>query len=243
MNLLLIHGAWHSSWIWDLCLPQLKTFCHPIRIDLPGRIPSKDRSYLELNLNAYVQAVIHKINALQEPCYLLGHSMSGMVISQVAEKIPNKIKGLIYLSAFIPSHGECIFDMTSTFESPGISPELNFLPKKNQVTIQQSLTTLDLFYGQCESAIARHALSLISTEPLKPFATPVTLSANHFGIVKKYVIHARKDKAIPLVEQQKMTKKITPTQVFELESDHSPFLSQTTSLCNIIRDIIYTQSD
>lgn len=42
---------------------------------------------------------------------LVGHSYAGMVISGVAEMIPDKIKLLIYLDAYIPQDDKTAFDL------------------------------------------------------------------------------------------------------------------------------------
>jgi pimeloyl-ACP methyl ester carboxylesterase len=42
---------------------------------------------------------------------LAGHSYGGMVITGVADRIPERIKALAYLDAFIPQDGQSLFDI------------------------------------------------------------------------------------------------------------------------------------
>jgi hypothetical protein len=42
---------------------------------------------------------------------LVGHSYGGMVIGGAAEKIPDRIKRLVYLDAYIPQDGKSVFDL------------------------------------------------------------------------------------------------------------------------------------
>ncbi|MEB2552551.1 alpha/beta fold hydrolase, partial [Burkholderia gladioli] len=42
---------------------------------------------------------------------LMGHSYGGMVITGVADRIPTRIRRLIYWNAFVPNNGECLNDM------------------------------------------------------------------------------------------------------------------------------------
>jgi pimeloyl-ACP methyl ester carboxylesterase len=44
---------------------------------------------------------------------LCGHSYGGIVISGVADRIPERIRTLVYLDAFVPENGECLFDLLS----------------------------------------------------------------------------------------------------------------------------------
>ena len=42
---------------------------------------------------------------------LLGHSYGGMVITAVADTMPDKIAALVYLDAFVPEDGQSLFDL------------------------------------------------------------------------------------------------------------------------------------
>jgi pimeloyl-ACP methyl ester carboxylesterase len=42
---------------------------------------------------------------------LVGHSYGGLVIGGVAEKIPQKIKRLVYLDGYIPQDNKSAFDL------------------------------------------------------------------------------------------------------------------------------------
>jgi pimeloyl-ACP methyl ester carboxylesterase len=41
---------------------------------------------------------------------LVGHSYGGMVIRHVADRLPDRIRSLIYLDAFVPENGKTLFD-------------------------------------------------------------------------------------------------------------------------------------
>jgi pimeloyl-ACP methyl ester carboxylesterase len=47
---------------------------------------------------------------------LFGHSYGGMVIGGVAEKIPDKIRHLVYLDGYIPEDGKTAFDLIPGLE-------------------------------------------------------------------------------------------------------------------------------
>jgi pimeloyl-ACP methyl ester carboxylesterase len=44
---------------------------------------------------------------------LCGHSYGGFVIGGVADQIPDQIRALLYLDAFVPEDGECVLDLRS----------------------------------------------------------------------------------------------------------------------------------
>ncbi len=47
---------------------------------------------------------------------LVGHSYGGMVIGGVAEKIPDRIKRMVYLDGYIPEDGKTAFDLIPGLE-------------------------------------------------------------------------------------------------------------------------------
>jgi pimeloyl-ACP methyl ester carboxylesterase len=44
---------------------------------------------------------------------LCGHSYGGNVITGAADQVPERIRELVYLDAFVPEDGECVFDLHS----------------------------------------------------------------------------------------------------------------------------------
>ena len=102
----LIHGAWHGAGCWEKVVPLLKEAGHQVHtIDLPG-VGEDQTPISEVTLDAYVSAVSELISTISKPLVLVGHSMGGMIITQVAELVPEKIDTLIYLTAFSPRDGE-----------------------------------------------------------------------------------------------------------------------------------------
>jgi pimeloyl-ACP methyl ester carboxylesterase len=45
-----------------------------------------------------------------EDIVIVGHSYGGMIITVVADRIPEKIRSLVYLDAFVPEDRKCQFD-------------------------------------------------------------------------------------------------------------------------------------
>src|SRR5690606_27144500 len=121
---LLVHGAWHGAWCWNRLIPLLHDAGHKvITPDLPGHgddnTPVKD-----ISAKLYVDSLRAIILAQQEPVRLVGHSMAGMVISRVADVIPDHIHTLIYLTGFLLGDGQCIRDIEAEVSDSLVSPNL-----------------------------------------------------------------------------------------------------------------------
>ena len=48
------------------------------------------------------------MNNISSPVVLVGHSAGGLTISGAAEKAPEQVKALVYVSAVIPKDGESL---------------------------------------------------------------------------------------------------------------------------------------
>lgn len=221
---LLLHGAWHAGWCWRRIIPLLSAMGHTvIAPDLPGH-GADNTPFDQITLETYVTFIKKIINAQIKPVILVGHSMAGVIISQLAEYMPEKIEQLIYLAAFIPSNGESLSQEAKKSSLPGVGPE-RLLDKENcSIALKSSERLITLFYGNCTIPDVNYALLHLQEEPSKPFLDPIHYSAARFGKVKKRYIACLQDQAVPWQDQQRMYDGLI-TDIVELDSDHSPFFS------------------
>src|SRR5690348_12166926 len=106
---ILVHGAWHGAWCWREVVPRLRACGHAaVAIDLPGH--GEDSSPPEMvTLADYVTRLIEAVDPLEEPPFVVGHSMG--VISQLAEQVPERIRALAFVSALLPPSGSSMMQM------------------------------------------------------------------------------------------------------------------------------------
>jgi len=101
----LVHGAWHGGWCWHKVVPLLEKEGHKVEApDLPGHGIDKT-PISEITFEAYAQSICRVLDVQSEPVILVGHSMGGHVITQAAEYRPERIKTLVYLTAFLGRGG------------------------------------------------------------------------------------------------------------------------------------------
>ena len=82
---ILIHGAFHGGWCWDLVKPILEKYGHNVYSpDLPSH--GGDLSVTEeVTLSDYVNKIGKLIKQINEPVILLGHSLGGITITQTGQ--------------------------------------------------------------------------------------------------------------------------------------------------------------
>ena len=231
MNIILIHGSWHGAWCWEKVTPMLEAAGHTVlALDLPGH--GQDKTPRKgITLDTYVDCVAAALNRLQ-PAMLVGHSMAGMVISQVAERSPEQITRLVYVAGFMPETGDSLLDLANLQPLNHITSSIRGVPAENALYFP--MEHMESFaYNACPVGTYSKIQSLFCVEPFLPSATPVKLSNERYGKVQRVYIECTEDKAITLSSQQRMIKK-SPCQVFQLTCDHSPFYSDPQGLSEVL---------
>jgi pimeloyl-ACP methyl ester carboxylesterase len=114
----LVHGSCHGGWCWKKVIPLLTSHRH--RVNTPTLTGLGERSHLvreDIDLSTHILDIIQVFEYEDlDDVILVGHSYGGMVIGGAAEKIPNRIKGLVYLDGYIPKDGKTAFDLVPGLE-------------------------------------------------------------------------------------------------------------------------------
>ncbi|MBJ7928933.1 alpha/beta hydrolase [Bacillus toyonensis] len=227
----LVHGAWQGEWTWELVKPQLEALGHTvITLDLPGS--GKDTTPSQnITLDSYVDAVTATINQQTEKVIVVGHSMGGIVITQTAELIPNKIDKLVYLCAFLPQNGESLGSKLDGEAGP------QFSINENDMTAELIPNLIEkTFLNATENEEIKEASSKkMRPQPLGPFQQQLKISEENFGTVDRIYIETTLDRAIPIDFQRRMNTETPCSKIITLEADHSPFFSKATELVNCLR--------
>lgn len=225
----LIHGAWHGGWCWEKLVPLLESRGHRVLApDLPGH--GADRTpTASVTLDLYAARVCDVIAAEPEPVVLVGHSMGGVVISAAAERIPERIRTLVYLAAFLVGEGESL--LAAAGADTGSALTGNLVPSADgaSVTVKPEVV-VPAFYAECTPADAERARARLVPQSAAPFTTPVPWTAARAGRVPRAYIACLRDRAISPALQQRMYEARPCKTVLTLDTDHSPFYSTPDAL-------------
>ncbi len=103
-----VHGAWAGGWQMKKVAPLLEAKGWKVyRPTLSGLGEHHNTASPDIGLATHIDDIVNFI--LFEDLHdvvLLGHSYGGMVITGVADRIPERIKKLVYLDAALPENGE-----------------------------------------------------------------------------------------------------------------------------------------
>lgn len=236
----LVHGAWHGGWAWEKLAPLLEGAGHGVVTpDLPGH--GDDRTPPgEVSLDGYAERVVGALDSLEGPAVLVGHSMGGMVISEAAERRPDKIEVLVYLCAFLLPDGVPVSRIAQQDTEVPLARSVRADEGRGVLTIEPAAAAGDVFYGECSEEDAAWATARLRDDPLTPFGTPVHVTEGNFGRVPRAYVACLRDRAISPSIQREMYTEVPCREVVSIDTDHSPFLSRPGELARHLLSIAST---
>lgn len=107
----IVHGATAGAWEWKKAGKFLADDGHDVhRVTLTGLGEREHLNGPEIDLETHINDVVNVIlfEDLHE-VVLTGHSYGGMVITGVMDRIPDRIRHVIFLDAFVPDDGESLW--------------------------------------------------------------------------------------------------------------------------------------
>jgi putative intracellular protease/amidase len=231
----LVHGAWADESAWGFVRNQLAQNANVAVVNLPAH--GADNTYgAGIGLSDYVKTVTEEINKQPGKVILVGHSMAGAVVSQVAENIPNKIDKLIYVSAYLPENGEDVLTLSKKDNTSKVGPALEFNKDYSLATIKKEVVH-DNICADCPDYMKDILVKYHRAEPVKALGDKVKLTAK-YAAIPKYYIATTKDQVVPYTLQQLMIKNNgTIKKVYELPTSHLPFVAMPKEFIETILSI------
>lgn len=226
---LLIHGSCHGAWCWDDLIPQLHALGHEAKaIDLPSH-GADQTPIADVTLDLYARAII---DAIDEPVSLVGHSMAGYPITAAANLAPEKISKLVYLCAYVPFAGKTLGEMRRMALTQPLMEAVRINDDRISFSIDPA-QAVEKFYHDVPPARAQWAARHLGNQPIKPQETPLTAAHN----LPLHYIRCMHDRTIPPAMQITMTQDWPPQIVSEMNTSHSPFLSDPAGLAKLLSAI------
>ena len=233
---MLIHGAWHGAWCWKKVVPLLENKDHKVIVpDLPGHGEDK-RPIAEITLQAYTDRLCQILDEQSEPVILVGHSMGGVVITQVAEYRPERIEKLVYVTGFLLQNGEFLLQHAEPDTEALVLPNLIMSEDQSHATIREEALK-EIFYADCIDEDVEFAKSRLVPQAAAPFATPVSTTDENFGRVPRAYISCLQDKAISPSIQETFYTALPCEKVISMDTSHSPFFSAPEELAKHLLSI------
>jgi pimeloyl-ACP methyl ester carboxylesterase len=138
-----------------------------------------ERSHLasdSITLTTHIDDVVNEIKWKDlEGVVLVGHSYGGMVITGVADRIPERIAAIVYLDAFLPADGQSQY----AFRGPNAAPwPEHLVPPISAATFR--VNAKDAAWVDAK----------MTPHPVKCFTEPLRVSGGYSRIAQKLYVRA-----------------------------------------------------
>jgi pimeloyl-ACP methyl ester carboxylesterase len=238
-NYVIVPGAWSAPYAWaDVKSSLENTGNTVVVVQLPAH-GSDQTPPQNVTMDIYRDAVIDAMDAVNGKVILVGHSMGGVVISDVAEKVPAKIEKLVYVAAFVPLSGQSMIELATDDSNNKSVTGHNLEPSEDGAAVDVKQEYIVEGFIQDGTTDAKNlVLSNYKTEPAQPLIDKVTLTAANYGSVAKVYIKTLLDQTVT-PDLQKHMLEATPTfeSTYHLNTSHSPFLVKPDSVVILLKTI------
>ena len=228
---ILVHGAWHGGWCWRHVAPLLRARGHQVHApDLPGhgddRAPATTQT-----LESYAARIGGLVDSCSGDVVLVGHSLGGLVVSAVAEARPERLRRLVYVTAFLPRDGDSLVSICSVDPDNPLNAATLRTPDGKCVTVDPARVR-ETFYPDCPAADVEFAQARLGPEPLAVMFQTVQVTPERFGKVPRAYLHCSLDVVLPKFVQEQMVAASPCQTVLTLPTGHSPFFAAPEKLAD-----------
>jgi pimeloyl-ACP methyl ester carboxylesterase len=212
-SFVLVHGAWHGGWVWRDVIGRLRNLGHKVTAPTLTGLGERYHTGNETaDLKTHADDVIAHIE--MENLYhvtLVGWSYGGMVVTAVLARIPERIKDVIYLDAFVPEGGKALVD----YMPPDGKAILDTLKAENLPLPPLPLPA----FGVTDSAIVAFIEPRLRPQPWRSFYEAVTTAKDTHAIRFSYIVCTGYGET-PFTSRRAAIEADPRFHVIELKGDH-----------------------
>lgn len=218
-----IHGAWHGGWCWSEVRRQLELEGHQVFTPtLPGH--AERAAEQPISLERYISDLFAtlRLKRLQDAT-LVGHSMAGILLPALVERMMDHFKRIVYVAAFVLASGEAMTD---------------YLPQKtidfyNALALEggdgrialSAHVAMQALYNRCSPDTAQESIRRMTPQPYAPFKEKVKDGYQTASHLTSAVILATDDRAMPHEVWTRFSERVRPDRYAEVDGDHMMMIS------------------
>ncbi|MPZ73640.1 MAG: alpha/beta fold hydrolase [Nitriliruptorales bacterium] len=223
----LVHGSWQGAWVWGPLITELEHRGHRgIAVDMPAHD-------IQAGASQYADKLFDALRDVTDDVVLVGHSLGGLSIPLLPARRP--VRALVFLAAGIPRPR---MTYAAQVQQEGIREQSAFdqtAKDEHGCTILPYHTALDVLYNACKPEVAHWAADRLRYQAQKPMTevTPLT----RWPDVSCAYIACHGDRVINADWQVRAAQDRFGADPYEMFTDHSPMLSATEDLADILLEI------
>jgi pimeloyl-ACP methyl ester carboxylesterase len=204
-----------------------------VAIDLPGR-GSRPGDLAAITLDDFAASAVADIDATGwDRVLLVGHSLAGLTLPRVAERRPDVLAGLVFLSCTVPEPGRTCGEVLETEvesdiqgrdeqEVPASSPEEGFARR--------------WFANDLDEERIAWMVARMGPDAHRVITEPCDLTGLRHPIPRVW-IRLLRDLIVPPARQDDFIETIGGAEVLDLDAGHMAMISQPQVLAAMLDDL------
>ena len=225
----MVHGTGGGGWIWQKLTPLIRAAGHEVYT--PTLTGVGDRSHL---LNCGVNLTTHITDVASLLLYedlsdvvLVGHSYAGMVITGVAAKVPERLRLLVYLDAYVPDEGQTESDLWPA------DMRASILADEAAGRGLREPPPLD-FLGITDPEMAAWVKARMTPHPIATYTEPVPISSAKGAALPRTFIHCTNGPTTRVFAPFAAKARAAGWEVYELATGHCAMLTMPYEVAEIL---------
>lgn len=248
LPLVLVHGGAHGAWCWE---PTVDLLDAPaLAVDLPPKalrgVPAPEQlpaELLSITLDDFVTSALADVDAVGiDRFVLVGHSMGGLTIAEMACRAADRVAHLVFVSCMVPKEGSLVADAVPSssqdalretmHENDGVLP-----PADGAVGLGEDQLRF-MFCNDMDEAQARYVLDHVGTEAFGVFTEHVSRAGIPPTLPKTY-LRLLRDQALTPDDQDRAVAALRDSPggdvaVVELDTGHDVMISAPQLLAPVL---------
>ncbi|RCG31157.1 alpha/beta hydrolase [Sphaerisporangium album] len=233
-GLVLIPGPWMGAWVWEPVARWLRAHGHDARaVTLRGLAAGED-DVSDVGLETHVNDVLALLEADDlRDVVLVGHSYSGLVAGQVADRARDRVAHTVFVEGFLPHHGR---SMLHAFPERQRTQELRLIADNKGRWPAPDVTVVGEGQGLTRTQ-ARWLAQRLVGHPGRTIAEPATLTRPLERQRASYVVCTLDHFAGRLAADVSAMRAVPTWDFHTLETGHWPMVSAPGPLAALLARI------
>ncbi|BAF29017.2 methylesterase 17 [Oryza sativa Japonica Group] len=242
-HFVLVHGEGHGSWCWFKLRWLLESSGYQVTcIDLAGAGVDPTDPNTVRSFEQYDKPLLDLISAIpeDEKVILVGHGSGGLSLIHAMHQFVDRIRQAIFVAATMLPFGL----QTDEDKKDGLPTlpenEINLIFGTGADDPPTTAALRPEFQRERLSQQSPEEESVLASMLMRPWPVTAISTASFEGDderlnrIKRVFIKTERDHMLNPQQQDSMIKKWPPSEVLEIDTDHSPFFSAPEQLFNLI---------
>jgi pimeloyl-ACP methyl ester carboxylesterase len=228
----LVHGGAHGAWCWSPLVPLLEA--PALALDLPGRA-NRPADLSAATGESFADSASADIErAALTDVILVGHSMAGVTLPRVAERIPERLERLVFVSCPVPTDGQTLLEI--------LDPDVQSMASEMEIgeTLSSGFSEKDareMFCSDMNEEQTRFVLDHLCPEAPQILGETADLAGLRHPIPRTYVRLLR-DQTLSLSLQDRCIAALGAVEVVDLDTGHDVMVSNPPALAGVLNALL-----